>query len=120
WPYRIADFKKKPTRPCYAAAKKHRLTSYHRIDGLDEMRTCLADGFPFVFGFTVYESFESNAVAQSGTLNMPQPNEAMKGGHAVMAAGYNDTQKRFMIRNSWGTDWGKKGYFTIPYDYLAD
>jgi C1A family cysteine protease len=120
WPYRIADFKKKPKPPCYAAAKKHRITSYHRIDGVDEMRTCLADGFPFVFGFTVYESFESNAVAQSGTLNMPKPREAVKGGHAVMAVGYNGAQKRFMIRNSWGTDWGKKGYFTMPYDYLAD
>jgi C1A family cysteine protease len=120
WPYRIAAFKRKPAPACYTAAKKHQVTSYHRIGPVDEMRTCLADGFPFVFGFTVYESFESNAVAKSGVLNMPRPNEAMKGGHAVLAVGYDDTKKRFIIRNSWGTDWGMKGYFTIPYDYLGN
>jgi C1A family cysteine protease len=51
---------------------------------------------------------------------MPKPNERCLGGHAVMAAGYSDASKRFLIRNSWGMDWGKKGYFTIPYDYLGN
>jgi C1A family cysteine protease len=79
----------------------------------------LAEGFPFVFGFTVYSSFESATVARSGILNMPTKNERVVGGHAVMAAGYDDTQQRFIIRNSWGTDWGQKGYFTMPYVYLG-
>jgi len=122
WPY-IADkttFKKKPSAGCYSAAKKHRIISYHRINTVDEMRSCLADGFPFVFGFTVYESFESKAVAKSGVLNLPKRKEKVVGGHAVMAAGYNDREKRFLIRNSWGSDWGRKGYFTMPFAYLAD
>jgi C1A family cysteine protease len=118
WPYRISAFPKKPTPACYADAKKHEITSYHRISTSYEMRTCLAGGFPFVFGFTVYSSFESAAVARSGVLNMPTRNETVVGGHAVMAVGYDDTQQRFIVRNSWGTDWGQKGYFTIPYDYL--
>ena len=84
------------------------------------MRSCLAGGFPFVFGFTVYESFESKAVAKSGVLNLPKRKEKVVGGHAVMAAGYNDREKRFLIRNSWGSDWGRKGYFTMPFAYLAD
>jgi len=37
-----------------------------------------------------------------------------------MAVGYNDVTRRFLIRNSWGEAWGKKGYFTMPYDYLLD
>lgn len=119
WPYRIASFKKKPTRNCYTAARKHRISSYRRINLVDEMRTCLADGFPFVFGFTVYESFESRAVAKSGVVNMPEPWEAVKGGHAVMAVGYDDAAQRFTARNSWGRDWGMKGYFTIPFEYLG-
>jgi C1A family cysteine protease len=118
WPYHISDFMKKPTDTCYAAAEKHQITSYHRISAVDEMRTCLADGFPFVFGFTVYSSFESPEVAKSGVLNMPGKDEQVMGGHAVMAVGYDDAQKRFVIRNSWDTDWGQKGYFTMPYDYL--
>ena len=118
WPYKVAGFKKKPTAKCYKDAKKHEITSYHRISTTDEMRTCLADGFPFVFGFTVYEAFESAAVAKSGVLNMPAPDEKVMGGHAVMAVGYDDSQNRFIIRNSWDTNWGMQGYFTMPYDYL--
>jgi C1A family cysteine protease len=118
WPYKVSKFAKKPSRACYRTAKKHRIVSYHRITTVDEMRNCLAEGFPFVFGFTVYEAFESAAVARSGVLNMPGPKEKVVGGHAVMGVGYDDGARRFIIRNSWGSDWGQKGYFTIPYDYL--
>ena len=118
WPYVIAKFAVKPPAACYRAGLKHEITSYHRIVSLLEMRMCLAEGYPFVFGFTVYESFESPAVAKTGALNMPKPGEKTLGGHAVMAAGYDDSTKRFLIRNSWGADWGLQGYFTIPYDYL--
>jgi C1A family cysteine protease len=120
WPYKIAAFTRKPSPACYATAKKHRITSYHRIVTVEEMRTCLADGRPFVFGFTVYESFESAAVAKSGILNLPTARERVVGGHAVMSVGYNDTAQRFLVRNSWGANWGKGGYFTIPYAYLSD
>jgi|SRR5581483_1578253 len=118
WPYRISDFTKKPGAKCYRDAKKHQITSYHRIVTVDEMRSCLADGFPFVFGFTVYSAFESQAVARSGVVNMPGPAEQVLGGHAVVAVGYDDHQKRFRVRNSWDTDWGQEGYFTMPYAYL--
>ena len=84
------------------------------------MRSCLADGFPFVFGFTVYESFESQSVAKTGVVPMPKPKEKVMGGHAVIGVGYNDAQKRFIVRNSWGQGWGMKGYFTIPYAYLGN
>jgi len=119
WPYKISRFTKKPTAACYRSAKKHRILSYHRISTVDEMRSCLAEGFPFVFGFTVYEAFESATVAKSGVLNMPGPKEKVMGGHAVMGVGYDNAAMRFTIRNSWGTDWGQKGYFTMPYDYLS-
>lgn len=120
WPYKIARFAVKPTAACYKDALKHQITSYHRLITLNEMKACLADGFPFVFGFTVYQSFESPEVAQSGVVNMPLPGERVLGGHAVVAVGYDDSQKRFTVRNSWGTSWGQKGYFTMPYEYVED
>src|SRR4029077_3660481 len=91
-----------------------------RLQTLDEMRACLADGYPFVFGFTVYEAFDSVAVARTGVVPMPKPKERMIGGHAVLAVGYEHAKRRFLVRNSWGSGWGMKGYFTMPYEYLAD
>lgn len=118
WPYVITKYAAKPSAACFKQGLQHQITSYHRVVTLQEMRMCLAEGYPFVFGFTVYESFESPAVAKTGVLNMPKPKEKTLGGHAVMAAGYDDATKRFLIRNSWGTNWGMQGYFTMPYDYL--
>ena len=51
---------------------------------------------------------------------MPAPGENVLGGHCVLAVGYDDSQQRFLARNSWGPDWGIEGYFTVPYAYLTD
>lgn len=84
------------------------------------MQGCLAEGYPFVFGFSVYESFESEAVAKSGIVPMPASSEKMLGGHCVVAVGYDATKRVFIIRNSWGPGWGMKGYCTMPFEYLLD
>ena len=84
------------------------------------MKGCLASGYPFVFGFTVYDSFDSEEVAKTGVVPMPSSGEQPLGGHAVLAVGYDDEQRRFIVRNSWGTEWGMQGYFTMPYVYLLD
>jgi C1A family cysteine protease len=120
WPYIIKKFAVKPVPACYKEALNYQITSYHRILTIDEMRICLAEGFPFVFGFTVYESFESQEITKTGIVQMPKPNERSIGGHAVLAVGYDEVQKRFIVRNSWGTAWGQNGYFTIPYDYVSN
>jgi C1A family cysteine protease len=120
WPYVIANFAEKPPHACYTSALQNKVKVYQRLSqNLTQMKACLADGYPFVFGFTVYESFESQAVAQSGTVPMPGPSESVLGGHCVLAVGYDDAQQRFIMRNSWGTGWGQQGYFTMPYAYLT-
>jgi C1A family cysteine protease len=119
WPYDITKFTQKPPAKAYADAVTDRAVSYQSlIQDLNQMKGCLASGYPFVFGFTVYESFESAAVAQSGHAPLPEPRERAIGGHAVMAVGYEDSHQRFILRNSWGSGWGMDGYFTLPYAYL--
>lgn len=118
WPYVISRFTKEPPAKCYEEAKDHLIVSYHRLNTLSEMLACLTEEYPFVFGFAVYESFESAGVRQTGVVPMPKKEEIMIGGHAVMAVGHNQADKRFLVRNSWGRQWGMGGYFTMPFEYI--
>jgi len=118
WPYMIEKFDQKPPNKCYIEAKKHCIQSYHRINNLQEMLVCLAEGFPFVFGFTVYESFDAARVRKTGVVHMPKKGEKTIGGHAVLAVGYDRVKKQFLVRNSWGKEWGRDGYCTMPFKYL--
>jgi C1A family cysteine protease len=121
WPYVIARFKTRPTPKCYADALNYRAVLYQRMtQTLNQLRGCLASGYPFVFGFTVYESFESAAVARTGHALLPKAGEPVVGGHAVVGVGYDDAKQWFVVRNSWGGKWGMKGYFTLPYAYVTD
>jgi C1A family cysteine protease len=124
WPYSDdgIQFKKQPLKKCYTDALKHQALSYQRVIGLTQMKTCLANGFPFTFGFLVYESFESQEVADTGVMPLPKHGEQMLGGHAIMAVGYDDASQRLLIRNSWGTEWAgpMAGYFTMPYSYAVN
>jgi C1A family cysteine protease len=110
-----------PDPGCYTDAVRHRALTYLSIDqNLADMKGCLASGYPFVFGFSVYESIESDTVALSGKIPMPSASEQVIGGHAVMAVGYDDIAQAFIVRNSWGAGWGQAGYGSIPYTYLLD
>lgn len=120
WPYDISKFTIQPGHTCYIEAANHKILSYYRLNTLDDMVNCLDNGYPFVFGFSVYDSFESQEVSNTGIVNMPGPDENQIGGHAVCCVGYDNNQRRFIVRNSWGNTWGQRGYFTIPFDYLAD
>jgi C1A family cysteine protease len=116
-----AKFTQKPPPACYTTAKKNQILSYWRIPvNLNSIKGCLSEGFPFVFGFTVYDSFFDPSVKSTGIMPMPKiPQESVRGGHAVLAVGYDDHKQVVLIRNSWGKDWGIKGYFWMPYAYIA-
>lgn len=121
WPYNITQYAVKPTDSSYEEALANQSLQYMRVNRtLTDLKKCLSDGYPFVFGFTVYESFESATVAKTGIVPMPSSNEKVLGGHAVMAVGYDDSKQMFLVRNSWGTSWGLSGYFWMPYTYLAN
>ncbi|MGN6665141.1 MAG: C1 family peptidase [Solirubrobacterales bacterium] len=119
WPFDVDRLRDKPSRACYAEAKKYQALQYMRVNqSLGQLKGCLAEGFPFIFGFSVYESFRSPQVAKTGKVPMPRAGEGFEGGHAVLAVGYDEDEQRFIVRNSWGPRWGMGGYFTIPYPYL--
>lgn len=119
WPY-DKSFAEKPPQSCYDQALKFKALSYFSLDNtaLSELRGCLAAGFPFVFGFSICDSFD-NADLDNGNVPMPDHGEAIKGGHAVMAVGYDDATQRFTVQNSWGADHGDHGYYYMPYTYLT-
>jgi C1A family cysteine protease len=122
WPYVIANFATPPPgTKINLDAAKHKALAYKRVNqSLTSIKAALVSGFPVSFGFTVYESFESSEVASTGVVPMPTQGEKALGGHAVAAVGYDDPTQRFIVRNSWGTSWGQKGYFTMPYAFLTD
>lgn len=126
WPYDDnnqpgAIFTQKPPKNCYTDAKPNLILSYQRLlNNLNIVKGCLAEGFPFVFGFTVYESFLASGVRRTGIMPMPAPTEKVKGGHAVLAVGYDEDKQAILVRNSWGDSWGIEGHFWMPYAYISN
>ncbi|MCU0363988.1 MAG: hypothetical protein MUD02_11585 [Bacteroidales bacterium] len=135
--YVIADFDKEPSAFCYAYAQNFQAINYYRLDPsgtatdvlLTRIKTNLAAGLPSMFGFTVYTSISQ--AATSGKIPFPTRGEKIAGGHAIVAAGYDDNMKikntnagavetkgALLIRNSWGTGWGDAGYGWLPYEYV--
>ncbi|MGH7743303.1 MAG: C1 family peptidase [Candidatus Dormibacteria bacterium] len=111
----------RPDERCYSDARYNEAVVYERVaQSLAHIKSTLANGFPVVFGFTVFSSFETPEVASSGIVPMPQSCDQALGGHAVVLTGYNDTKQRFLVRNSWGDIWGMTGYFTLPYSYVTN
>jgi C1A family cysteine protease len=120
WSYDIAKFRDKPSHHCYQEAATHQALVYRAVlQDLHQLQGCLASGYPIVFGFSVYESFESREVADSGIVALPKQGEQLLGGHAVLAVGYDDSDQTFWVRNSWGIGWGRAGYCKMPYSYLT-
>lgn len=137
FPYVIADYEKEPSAFCYSYAQNYQAISYYRLDApgvspsglLDQIKTNLAAGLPSIFGFTVYTSISQ--ASEGGKIPFPAKGEKILGGHAVAAVGYDDnlrikntgsgvreTRGAILIRNSWGTGWGDKGYGWLPYEFV--
>jgi C1A family cysteine protease len=139
WPYAISDYDKEPSAFCYAFGQSFQGITYYRLDPIGtapaallmRVKMNLAAALPAMFGFTVYNSYVQ--AATTGKIPYPVSGEGVAGGHAVMAVGYDDSMKikntnpggaettgALLIRNSWGTAWGDKGYGWLPYDYVRN
>jgi C1A family cysteine protease len=122
WAYREDKFIIKPPKQCYTEGLKNQVLSYERIDGtkLELIKSAISSKSPVVFGFAVYDYFESKQMSDTGVLRMPRKGEAMVGGHAVVAVGYDNSKNAVLVRNSWSSDWGIGGYFWMPYSYITN
>lgn len=138
WPYDIDGFDIEPNAFCYSFAKEYQTIKYLRLDPpnfsrdslLIRIKTNLMANIPAMFGFTVFQSIWE--VDNSGHIPFPDPAERVLGGHAVVAVGYKDdidiknpineeiTTGALLIRNSWGKEWGEKGYGWLPYKYVIE
>lgn len=121
WPYNTLKVLDKPSAAAYTEAKSHPINAYYALNSITDMKRCLYHGFPFVLGFTVYSSFMSQQVADTGVMPMPTWMDSVEGGHAVTCVGYNDATQMALIRNSWGTGWGIPsipGHFWMPYSFM--
>lgn len=121
WPYDINKFTKKPVKACYKDGVKHAAVQYHRATrDLPSFKAAIFDRNLVVIGIAVYESFMSEETARTGIVKMPSRKEKMLGGHAVAVVGYNDATQCFVVRNSWGEEWGNNGFFHLPYEFITD
>lgn len=121
WEYDTSKFTTRPSKACYTEAMDHQVLKYNRLRRLSDMEQCIAEGYPFVAGIRIYESFQSKIVAETGIVPYPNIiNENFLGGHAVLFVGYDQALKLFKVRNSWGSGWGDKGYFYLPYEFVGD
>jgi C1A family cysteine protease len=120
-PYGPATLNTPPSPEAMLDAKVHRAGAYHRIASVEDMKACIVSGYGAIVGFVVYESFESESVAKSGLMPIPDKrNERLLGGHEVFFWGYDDAKRAFAVQNSWGANWGAGGHFWFPYECFAD
>lgn len=119
WPYEVDKFSVEPPKAAWEEALKHRITSYYRVTGLTGIRSCLAEGYPVVIGFSVPESMEGEETGTTGIVQYPSGSEPIVGGHAVLVVGYNDASQLLMFQNSWSTTWGDQGYGYLPYKFVT-
>lgn len=120
-----------PTPEMYQNAAQYKMGAYHGLTGSPTAVSVLADPVPWpvMVGFTVYESFESSQVAKSG-IYQPGQGEQVLGGHEVLMVGYDigptptirpqGAGPSALIQNSWGSEWGDKGYFWMALSVLDD
>ena len=127
-PYDQDSLSQVPLPSATGQAASYKSGAYHFITNVQDMKSCLASQYCFIIGFTVYDSFESDAMAASGLMPVPnKQTEQVLGGHAVLVCGYDDSVTcpgasagAFKIKNSWGTSWGQEGYFWMSYQSMAD
>ncbi|CAF3869935.1 unnamed protein product [Rotaria magnacalcarata] len=122
WKYDTKKAQVRPTEQAYMEATNNKIIRALEVNvDLIEMKTCLAQGYPFLFSLRLFKSFFGTG--KDGVIKSPKPSDkdaTKHNRHAMVAVGYTNKTQEFIVRNSWGEKWGDEGYCYIKYDYMTD
>jgi len=117
WPYLTDKFATIPNVESYLDATTRLIDSYHRMNSINDIVSTINEGCPVVTGMEVFGDFDDIGINSNSIIPMPSNSDESLGGHAVTIVGYDNDKKYFICRNSYGEQWGDRGYFYMPYDY---
>jgi C1A family cysteine protease len=118
WSYIIENVFKEPSKEAYINAENNYVIEAFNIsNNINTIKKWLLRNEPIAMGMAIYSNFTNN---RTGIINLPSLGDEFLGGHAIIICGFDDKNKKFIMRNSWGSYWGDKGYFYLPYDYVTN
>ena len=97
-------------------AAQHALKAKVLPIAIDDVKKVLSAGFPVHVAMNTGDAFSE--VGRDGLFNAAEKPSGQHGRHAMLCTGY--LGNHFIIKNSWGTDWGDKGYCYVPKKVLAE
>lgn len=118
-PYNPKVYNEEPSEEAYGEADSRKITEAKNVRlEVDDIKSALAQGYPVVISARAFRSYVTNA---NGVLSMPSSKELdddKAHNHAMVICGYIDKEGFFIVRNSWGTNFGDNGYCYLPYEYV--
>lgn len=118
WPYVIENFTVEPPAEAYRDAESRNIKDYFRLTTHEDILDVLNNNKPVIIGMLVYESFMNLSPTNTILRGPFQPRWQALGGHAVLIVGYVLSLRQFLVRNSFGPNWGMGGYCWIPFEYI--
>lgn len=118
WPYDIASFAITPSAESYADAASRNIKNYARLSNISDMIDALTNNHPVVFSTKIYSNFDDIGTGNF-VVTSPAWFDVFRGVHAMCAVGYNLEKNTFIVRNSFGTEWGLAGYCDMTFEYAA-
>lgn len=108
YPSKLRENSKENIPPeMFNISSNFKIEAYGKIENIEELKTALYKDGVCYMSVPVY-NYSKNIWRKNG--------EKRLGAHAMCVVGYNDIEKYFIIRNSWGDDWCDNGYCNMPYD----